>query len=42
MIELFRCTLDTQSKPPAILSLIGETPLVEITRLDTGPCQAFP
>src|SRR4051812_18935849 len=28
-------------KPPAILSLIGETPLVEITRLDTGPCQLF-
>lgn len=29
------------SKPPAILSLIGNTPLVEITRLDTGPCQLF-
>src|SRR5438477_4419730 len=28
-------------KPPAILSLIGETPLVEITRMDTGPCQLF-
>ena len=28
-------------KPPAILSLIGETPLVEITRIDTGPCQLF-
>ena len=27
--------------PPAILSLIGNTPLVEITRMDTGPCQLF-
>src|SRR5476651_564585 len=26
---------------PSILSLIGNTPLVEITRLDTGPCQLF-
>ena len=26
---------------PAILSLIGNTPLVEITRMDTGPCQLF-
>jgi cystathionine beta-synthase len=28
-------------KVPAILSLIGNTPLVEITQLDTGPCQLF-
>jgi len=28
-------------KAPAILSLIGDTPLVEITRIDTGPCQLF-
>ena len=28
-------------KPPAILSLIGHTPLVEITRMDTGLCQLF-
>jgi cystathionine beta-synthase len=28
-------------KPPGILSLIGNTPLVEITRMDTGPCQLF-
>jgi cystathionine beta-synthase len=28
-------------KPPAIISLIGNTPLVEITRMDTGPCQLF-
>jgi len=30
-----------RNKPPAILSLIGDTPLVEITRMDTGPCQLF-
>jgi cystathionine beta-synthase len=29
------------SKPPSILSLIGDTPLLEITRLDVGPCQLF-
>src|SRR6188472_3496893 len=29
------------NKAPAILSLIGDTPLVEITRMDTGPCQLF-
>ena len=29
------------NKPPAILSLIGHTPLVEITRLETGLCQLF-
>jgi cystathionine beta-synthase len=29
------------SKPPAILSLIGDTPLVEITQIDTGRCQLF-
>ena len=28
-------------KPPAILSLIGDTPLVEITQIDTGPCRLF-
>jgi len=28
-------------KPPAILSMIGETPLIEITRFDTGPCHLF-
>ncbi|HEY6070077.1 MAG TPA: pyridoxal-phosphate dependent enzyme [Chthoniobacterales bacterium] len=28
-------------KPPAILSMIGETPLVEITQFDTGPCHLF-
>jgi cystathionine beta-synthase len=28
-------------KRPAILSMIGETPLVEITQFDTGPCHLF-
>ena len=28
-------------RPPGILSLIGNTPLVEVTRIDTGPCQLF-
>src|SRR5258707_13393455 len=27
--------------PPAILSLIGDTPLVEVTQIDTGPCHLF-
>jgi len=26
---------------PAVLSLIGNTPLIPVTRLDTGPCQLF-
>jgi cystathionine beta-synthase len=28
----------TRSNAPAVLDLIGNTPLVEVTRLDTGPC----
>jgi len=28
-------------RPPAILSLIGDTPLVEVTRIDTAPCHLF-
>jgi len=31
----------SHEKPPAILSLIGDTPLVEVTQLDTCPCQLF-
>ena len=31
----------SHDKPPAILSLIGDTPLVEITQLDTGRCRLF-
>src|SRR5581483_10989978 len=34
-------TTSLEKKPPAILSLIGDTPLVEITQFDTGPCQLF-
>jgi cystathionine beta-synthase len=30
-----------RGRPPAILSLIGDTPLLEITQIDTGPCQLF-
>jgi len=26
---------------PAVLDLIGDTPLVRVTRLDTGPCELF-
>src|SRR5881398_1779087 len=29
------------NKPPEILSLIGDTPLVEVTQLDTGMCRLF-
>ncbi len=31
----------TEHPLPAVLSLIGNTPLVEITRLDTGMCRLF-
>src|SRR3954466_6939720 len=41
MIEVSPLAEPATRKPPAILSLIGDTPLVEITRLDTGPCQLF-
>ena len=29
------------SNRPAVLDLIGGTPLVEVTRFDTGPCRLF-
>src|SRR2546421_7133218 len=41
MIEVPTAPTVSPKKPPAILAMIGETPLVEITRLDTGPCQLF-
>jgi cystathionine beta-synthase len=41
MIELSAASSTTSKKPPSILSLIGDTPLVEITQMDTGPCQLF-
>jgi cystathionine beta-synthase len=28
-------------RPPAVLSQIGNTPLIELTRFDTGPCRLF-
>ncbi|QBE66689.1 pyridoxal-phosphate dependent enzyme [Pseudoduganella lutea] len=35
-------TLSTApATPPALYGLIGNTPLVEVTRIDTGPCQLF-
>ncbi len=40
MLEVPTAPTSTK-KPPVILSLIGETPLVEITQFDTGPCQLF-
>ena len=30
-----------QRKSPEILSLIGDTPLVEVTQFDIGPCRLF-
>ena len=27
--------------PPGIMQLIGNTPMIEVTRIDTGPCQLF-
>ena len=41
MVTTLIPTTEAAKKPPAILSLIGDTPLVEITQFDTGPCQLF-
>ncbi len=41
MIETSPAPSISHDKPPAILSLIGDTPLVEITQIDTGPCHLF-
>src|ERR1700738_3488836 len=41
MIELSTALAAARIKPPSILSLIGDTPLIEVTRIDTGPCQLF-
>jgi cystathionine beta-synthase len=41
MIETSAALSTAHDKTPAILSLIGDTPLVEITQFDTGPCQLF-
>ena len=41
MIETSEALSTAHDKTPAILSLIGDTPLVEITQFDAGPCQLF-
>ena len=41
MIEVPSAPAISTKKPPAILAEIGETPLVEVTQLDTGPCHLF-
>jgi cystathionine beta-synthase len=41
MLEVSAAPTISTKKPPGILSLIGDTPLVEITQMDTGPCQLF-
>src|SRR2546428_2050983 len=41
MLEIPTAPAVSSKKPPAILSYIGDTPLVAITQFDTGPCQLF-
>src|SRR5437762_9427739 len=41
MIETSPAPSVSHDKPPEILSLIGDAPLVEITQIDTGPCHVF-
>jgi len=41
MIETSVAPAISPKEPPRILSLIGDTPLVEVTQFDTGPCQLF-
>src|SRR6266576_3675619 len=41
MVETPTVPQTSSKRPPQILSLIGDTPLVEITQLETGPCQLF-
>src|SRR5213082_1086358 len=41
MTESSAAPAAAHEKPPAILSLIDDTQLVEITQIDTGPCQLF-
>src|SRR6266567_2823304 len=41
MLEVSAAPTISTKKPPGILSLIGDTPLVEITQMDTGPSQLF-
>ena len=32
---------DVSARRPSVLGLIGNTPLIELTRFDTGPCRLF-
>jgi cystathionine beta-synthase len=41
MLEIPTAPQVATKKPPAILSCIGDTPLIEITQFETGPCQLF-
>src|SRR2546421_315409 len=41
MLDLTNALTGARERAPAILSCIGDTPLVEVTRLDTGLCQLF-
>src|SRR6059058_4762599 len=41
MLQTSTAPQTSPKRPPAILSLIGDTPLVEVTQFDTGPCQLF-
>src|SRR4051812_25232655 len=41
MTETSTMPAGSTTRSPAILSLIGDTPLVEITQIDTGECQLF-
>ena len=41
MLETHTMPASSTRKSPAILSLIGDTPLVEVTQIDTGHCQLF-
>jgi cystathionine beta-synthase len=35
------CEETVMNKNPAVLALIGNTPLIKVTRLDTGPCDLY-
>lgn len=41
MLEIALAPPATSRKSPGVLALIGDTPLVEITQIDTGSCQLF-
>src|SRR3954467_2352970 len=41
MSQSSAATAIPHNKAPEILSLIGDTPLVEVTQFDAGPCRLF-